>query len=186
MPTGHVRHVNYFLRGSGLGNTTRKGFSFYAVFEGGSKVKLTTKNLNADVYDREGYVGLVSKAPATGWHGEYYCPETGRSYRTGDKSTLKAAVAALFEQQGQAQAYVERLKDPEYALEEALKVHDWYHFMSDSFGTCQAGSRHLDKIKGLLAQVPKKVGRKLWKQYAPQGKNSLIVADPYKMVGTSK
>lgn len=66
-------------------------------------------------------------------------------------------------------------------LEEALKNHDWFYAYSDDFAYWSAGDRSLNRIRKLLDNVPKDIGRKLWKKYKPKEKGEKAIPDdPYK------
>jgi hypothetical protein len=60
------------------------------------------------------------------------------------------------------------LKDRVEKVEKELRSHDWWCHMSDAPGVCGAGERHMDSIKPLLASLPPKTAKALWKKCAPK------------------
>jgi len=61
------------------------------------------------------------------------------------------------------------VKDRVEKVEKELRSHDWWCHMSDAPGVCGAGERHMDGIKPILASLPPKTAKELWRKYAPEG-----------------
>jgi len=123
-----------------------------------------------ELIDRPDFLGLVSKAPKTGWGGMVPLPANLDGVRYVAASDEKAVAAealraAAAEVKGEADR---EASDPAYALEKALKSHDWFAHYSDDNGVFFASERHWDKIKALMAKVPPAVAEALLDQYKPK------------------
>jgi hypothetical protein len=83
-------------------------------------------------------------------------------------TTLSEAVANALVAASDAEAAENSLRaDPVAHLERELARHDWWAMMSDSYAVTLAGQRHMDEIRGIVAQCPVDVVRNLWAKYAP-------------------
>jgi hypothetical protein len=86
----------------------------------------------------------------------------------GGGATLAEAVAAALEAHYTAEAAEIALReDPVAHLGRELARHDWWHMMSDAFGTSIAGERHMGEILGIAARCPADEVRALWAKHAP-------------------
>lgn len=83
-------------------------------------------------------------------------------------STLADALRAALDACYTTEAAEIALRDDAPAhLERELRRHDWWHIMSDSYGTTLAGQRHMADIMGIVARVPSATVRALWAAHAP-------------------
>lgn len=87
-----------------------------------------------------------------------------------DGATLQDAVSAAIDKYYVEEAAEAALvADPITHLTRELSRHDWWHMMSDSYGTVAAGERHMQDILHIAAKCPPDTVRALWAQYAPAG-----------------
>ena len=157
-----IRHVNYF-RGMA-------GHEYALVFEHGLLDVDSSNPRWHEPMDRKDFVGLVTKAPLTAWGGMAAGPEGANGYVPGDKPTKAEAAEAVRALAREIKAEADRVtNDPVYALEKALKSHDWYAHYSDDHRVYMASERHWDKIRALVALVPDDVGKALVENYRPKG-----------------
>ena len=158
----YYQDYNYFGR--------MPGHDFVLVFLSRAIPVTSVKDLGR--MERADFVGMLKTAPGlSGWHG-YTVDESGRAHgladRCPDAETAAQALRQLhFQTRVEYQAEQERLKDPAYALEKALKAHDWYSSYSDDFRVYSAGEASLDVIRDLLKKVDEETANRLWDQYAP-------------------
>jgi len=86
----------------------------------------------------------------------------------GSGATLADAVSAAIEAHYTAEAAEIALREDAVAhLGRELARHDWWHMMSDSYGTTLAGQQHMREIIGIAARCPTDTVRALWSQHAP-------------------
>ena len=156
-----VRHVNYF-RGM-------VGHEFTLVFESEIKDIERTDREWYKQLERPDFIGLISKAPKTEWAGSIPLPEDkdGLSYVPASPSKTVAAELVRVEAASLKAEAAREAWDSAYALEKALKSHDWHAHYSDDNSVFFASEQHWDKIKGLLAQVSPEVGQALVAKYKP-------------------
>ena len=77
---------------------------------------------------------------------------------------LRAALDACY---GAEAEEIALRADPAAHLERELARHDWWHMMSDSYGTTLAGQQHMAEIMGIAARCPAETVRALWAKHAP-------------------
>ncbi len=140
------RHVQYFI---GM-----QGHEFWAVMRDGVVELRKTFNPAEKHYvftDREDFVGLVSKAPVTGWSGMVPLPDDKDGVsRTPEALTMEEAIDAVRGAAEEVRAEAEReAADPAYRLEKEMSRHDWTSWASDDYGVAAAGDRHWDLIQSL-------------------------------------
>lgn len=155
-----AQHVWHFLG--------KVGHEFALVFES-EVIDVVAGSPWTKLLDRSDLVGLVSKAPATGWGGRLALPGGGNGYVPAQESK-EAAVAALRAKRAEVLADAEReATDPIYALEKLLKHYDWYSHYSDDHRVWSAGERDSRRLQELLKIVPEDVGKALVEKYHPKG-----------------
>jgi len=82
---------------------------------------------------------------------------------------LEEVIAEMGREQREELEYLQQLDtDPTFALEEALKSHDWYSAFSDDASYWHAGERSWDRILKLKAMVPVDTWIALYDKYAPK------------------
>ena len=156
---GYVtRQVNYFFG--------KQGHEFALVFA--ESTVIVTDRTQLRMVDRPDFVGLVSKAPATRWGGLVPRVEgDGASYIT-DHPSIEAAADAVRAEASALRAEADRAAtDPVYALERALKNHDWTSWASDDHRVWSAGERAAKQIEELRAKVAPEVYDALVAKYNP-------------------
>lgn len=129
----------------------------------------------ADRADERKLVGLnVAQVVGIGWldriTGECVVTVKGDTLpkHSGKGATLADALRAALDTCYAAEAAEVALRDdPAAHLERELAHHDWWHMMSDSYGTTLAGERHMREILNIAARVPSETVRALWAKHAP-------------------
>ena len=111
-------------------------------------------------------IGFVTKHP----HGGGYNSESidSRVNIYCNDKTLDGSVEKFRAEIAERETYNSRMGEPEFALEETLKRHDWYHAYSDDHRYWASGEASLRKIRELMKQIPEQRAKELWNQYAPQ------------------
>ena len=155
--------INYFLR--------LPGHHFTLVFNDGTyDIKPTDPNWTR-LLEREDFVGVVSRHHSTQWTGMIGYPHvSGYAHRL-DKQyagKMSAARALRLLLKSIKDEEAKRQNDPLYALEEALKVHDWFYMYSDDGRVARAGRKSWEGIQDLLAKVPADKGQELLAKYRPK------------------
>ena len=114
-----------------------------------------------------GYMGFVTVTSKGGW-GVTVEYDGGYRYDC-DLDGRDAAVARCRALWNEADALTRRLTtDPVFALETALKHHDWWSAMSDDHSVWASGEAASKRIQSLLERVPRGVAADLWNRYAPK------------------
>jgi len=164
-----ARHVNYFLG--------KPGHDFALVFE--DRVVDIQDRSYSKLLSEPGLVGLIESAPAmktrferltqTTWRGSVPLLTTdGMRYIPSVGTKEEAAEACRKEARLLREEADREATDPAYALEKALKNHDWFAHYSDDNNVCLASEQHWQKIEGLKLKVPKDVAEALVNQYQPK------------------
>ena len=117
--------------------------------------------------DRPDFLGIVVKAPATNWGGVFEGVKHLR-YVAAEKSRTEA-IAKLREEHGKYAIELKKIADdPEYALEVAMRDHDWTSWASDDHGVWRRGESDWQRIQELGKRVSKAKFAELRNKYQPK------------------
>jgi hypothetical protein len=157
------------------GQITRKAPAFAPY---GALILADGTTVELDYMNRADQLKLSGLQPdqvaGIGWRdrttGEWRVTVSGnlRPIHEGWAPTLAEATERALEARFEVEAAETALRDnPAAILERELARHDWWHMMSDSYGTTLAGQRHMVEIKSIAAQLPAEKVRALWAVHAP-------------------
>lgn len=157
---GLARHIRYFLN--------KPGHEFALVFQEGPPVAVVSMAFFGQLAHKD-LVGLLHKSPLGGRCGLVPRIEYGgfdwvqEGEMTVEEHAEKMRAHCLELQAEAAKAVV----DPLYALERALKEHDWYACMSDDYSVTLAGERHWEEIRSLKGKVGASAWDAMVEKYKP-------------------
>ena len=166
MSNPNLRSITFFLG--------RPGHEMYAVTSTGIVNVDGQMDILRRAASRPDFVGVVSKAPATQWGGQFWMDvnpdhQGNWMFKGHDSPTPESAAVKLRALAAKAKAAeMSVMTDAAKYLERELKGHDWYAAFSDSYGATLAGDAHMKVIERLLEKVPHDLGLRLWNKYAPK------------------